>query len=264
MQKTQIVTHLLVPADQYPSEAIHPTMGAFDDPPSRLETCLVLERLRLFSSCPDVGGEAKLVQEVSDFVIVIALIQAQPLRRVGSRVWALCSDTLNGLARHLKVIAVRPVHCEADGHAMAVGEHAALGARFPAIRRILAHLFPPREALWSSPRPSPAMPSQSLAGRHMPSAPFPISLRRRPPPPTLGSGDGPNSWSRYRWRSAHSTGILSGARKKWHPSLCGHQHEADGTPTGGASVLGAAPRCVPTTHQGCANRHRRPGGACFS
>src|SRR5678816_1466922 len=77
MQKAQIVARFLVPADQDASETIHPTMRAFHHPAPRFETGLLLEGLGFFPACPDVGSEAKLLQEVSNFVIVIAFIQAQ-------------------------------------------------------------------------------------------------------------------------------------------------------------------------------------------
>ena len=69
MQKRQVVLYFLVPADQHASEAIHPTMRAFHDPPSGLETSILLERLGLFPPRPEVGGEPTLGQQVADLVI---------------------------------------------------------------------------------------------------------------------------------------------------------------------------------------------------
>ena len=79
MQKPQAVADFLVPTDQHTPEAIHPTMRAFHDPSSGFETRFFLQRLGFFPPRPDMGREAKLLQEVSDFVIVIALIQTKIL-----------------------------------------------------------------------------------------------------------------------------------------------------------------------------------------
>src|SRR5262245_36857927 len=192
MQKAQIVARFLVPADQDASETIHPTMRAFHYPAPRFETGLLLEGLGFFPACPDVGSAAKLLQEVANFVIVIAFIQAQSVRCLGGRVRPLGGDTCNRLARHFEVIAIRAVDGEPDRHTLPVGENAALGARFPAIGGVLAHLFPPQGGLWLSPRPSPATPSPCPARRHMPPAPVPTRPRRHPPPSTLGSADEPH------------------------------------------------------------------------
>ena len=69
MQKAQVGPHFFVPADQHTPEAIHPTMGALHHPPPCFETGLLLERLGFFPPRPDVGGEAKLVQEFPYLVL---------------------------------------------------------------------------------------------------------------------------------------------------------------------------------------------------
>src|SRR5688572_4142867 len=164
MQKPQVVACFLVPADHHTPEAIHPTRRALYDPSPRFETHLLFERLGFFPTCTEVGSEAKLFQEVPHLIIVIAFIQAHPLRRVGGRVWPLHGNALDGCAGHLEIIAIRAVHRETARHATAVGEDAAFGAALAAVRGVLAPLFPPQGALWSSRRPSRATPNQCLAG----------------------------------------------------------------------------------------------------
>lgn len=151
MQKTQIVTYLLVQADQEAPETIQPTVRALDHPPPRLETRLLFEGLGLFPSRPDVGGEATLGQQLAYFIVVVALVQAHPLRCGRARLRPLNRDTLDGRARHLEVMTIGPLDRQAEGHATAVGEHAALGADLAAVGRVLAHRFPPREALVMAP-----------------------------------------------------------------------------------------------------------------
>src|SRR5215831_12671697 len=106
MQKAQVVTHFLVPADQHAPEAVHPTVRAFYTPPPCLETGLGLQRLGFFPPRVDVSSEAKLGQQVPDLIIVIAFIQTHPLGSVRAWVRPLQGDTLNGLPGHLEIIAI--------------------------------------------------------------------------------------------------------------------------------------------------------------
>src|SRR5262245_9839261 len=214
MQERQIVTHFLVPADEHAPEAIHPTMRALYYPPSCPETGLLLDRLGLFPPCPDVGREAEFGQQLAHFIIVIALVQTHPLGCVWGRLRPLHWDTLDRLPSQLEVIPIRARHGQADGHATAGGEAAALGADLPAICLVLAHLFPPQGGLWSSPRPWPATPSQCPSRPHNPADPAPIGLGRRLPPSTPGSGDGQNCWNRCLCHAGHSIGNQCGGRRK--------------------------------------------------
>src|SRR5262245_32880032 len=206
MQEPQVVPRFFIPANQHASEAIHPTMGTFDDPAPCFAASLLLERLGFFSPCADVGGEAKLVQESPNLIIVVAFIQTQALRRLGCRVGPLNGDTLERSAHHLEIIPIRAVDGEPEGDALAIGEHAAFGPRFPAIGGVLAHLFPPQGGLWSSRRPSRATPSQCLARRHIPRGPVPTTPRRRRRLSTLESDDAPRCASTSPWRPGHPTG----------------------------------------------------------
>ena len=66
MQKPQVVAYVLVPADQHAPEAMHPTMGAFHDPPPCLVPRFLLERLGLLAAGPDVSSEPELGKQVAD------------------------------------------------------------------------------------------------------------------------------------------------------------------------------------------------------
>ena len=255
MQKPQVVAGFLVPPDPHAPEAMHPTMGAFSHPAPGLETSLFFEGLCFFPAGPDMRREATRLQEVPDLVLVISFLQAQPLGPGGRRVWPLRSDALDGGTCHLEIIPIRAVHGQTKRYATPVGEDAACGAELAAVRGMLAHLLPPQGGLWSSPRPSPALPSPCLARPHMLRDPVPRARRRRRPLPTLGNGDGRNYWNRWWSGSAHSTGTRCGAQKRWHPSLCDHRPGADGILQDAAYAGGARARCAPTMHQEYA-RHR--------
>src|SRR5262245_7077255 len=163
MQKPQVVADFLVPTDEHTPEAIHPTMRAFDHPAPGFEPRLLLECLGFVPTSTDVCREAKLLQEVPHLVVVVALIQTQPLRPLRGRVGPLYGDACNGGVHQLEIIPIRTVHGQPDGDAAAVGEQAALRTDLAAVGRILADLFPPQAGLWSSRHPWLATPNRCPA-----------------------------------------------------------------------------------------------------
>jgi hypothetical protein len=72
MQQPQIVGRLLLPADQYPAETVHPTVRPLHHPPASLVARLPLDRLRLLPPRPQVQREPELRQQGADAVEVIA------------------------------------------------------------------------------------------------------------------------------------------------------------------------------------------------
>jgi hypothetical protein len=257
MQKREIVTRVLVPADQHAPEAIHPTMRALHDPPAGLEAGLLLERLSLFPPRPDVGREAKLSQQLTDLVVVIPFVQAYALRlRWGGR-RARDRDAHERRLDHLEVVPIGPLDSKANGDAAAVGEDAPFGANLPAVGRIPAHLFPPQGAAWSSRRPWLTTPSQCPASHRIPPNPASTTPGRRQRPPTLGNGGAPSYWNRGWCHSGHSTGNRCGGRRRWHPWPGGHRRGTDGTRAGAACAAGVEAGCTPITCQGYANHGER-------
>ena len=87
-----IVARLLVPTDQHTPKTVQPTMRALHHPSAGFETNFLLQCLGFFPPCTNVGREAKLLQEVSHLIIVIAFLQTQPLRRVWGRGGPLYGD----------------------------------------------------------------------------------------------------------------------------------------------------------------------------
>ena len=164
-QKREIIAPVLVPADPHALEASHPTMRALHDPPAGLEAGLLRERLGLCPPRPDVGRAAELSQQLADLVVVIALVQAHPVRRRQGGRRALEREARARRLDHLDVIPLRPLDGEATGDAAAVGEDAPFGANLPALGRRLAHLFPPTRGFGQRPghgQPLPITPCQRL------------------------------------------------------------------------------------------------------
>ena len=165
MQKPSVVTGFLIPADQDTPEAVHPTMRPFHAPPPGFEARFLLERSGLFPPRTDVGSEAKLLQEGADLVIVIAFLQAQPLRCVGGRVESLPGKALNGGAGHCAIMAMRAVHRETDGHATASVRRRRWVPLLPWPVGFLPTFFPPAGGLGSRAvhrQPGPINATQGL------------------------------------------------------------------------------------------------------
>jgi hypothetical protein len=192
MQKRHIVPHVLVPTDQHTPEAIHPAVRALHNPPPCPEPGFLLQGVGLFPLRSDMGGESDLGEQSTDVRIVIAFVQAHPLRRVWGRLRPLDGNALDGLPCQLEVMAVGALHCEADRHAAAVGEYTALGAGFATVGGVLAHLFPPQAGLWSSPRSWLTPPSQCRARRRRRQGPSSTTSKRPQPRSILESDDGRN------------------------------------------------------------------------
>jgi hypothetical protein len=60
-------------------------MGAFDDPAAGAEAGLALDRLGFLAAAADVSGEAELRGEFVHLGVVVALVEAQPLRLLWAR-----------------------------------------------------------------------------------------------------------------------------------------------------------------------------------
>jgi hypothetical protein len=92
------------PASEDAPEAIQPGVGAFDDPAAGAEAGLVLDRVRFFAAAADVGGEAELLGEFAYLVVVVAAVEAEPLRRLRCRCGSLDRDRFDRSAAELEVV----------------------------------------------------------------------------------------------------------------------------------------------------------------
>src|SRR5262245_18306843 len=103
MQKRYRVPHVLVPADQDTSEAMHPAVRALYHPAPRPEVGFLSQCFRLFPPRSDMGGEAELGEQSTDLLIVITFVQAHPLSYFRGGLRPLDGDALDGFPCHLEV-----------------------------------------------------------------------------------------------------------------------------------------------------------------
>lgn len=147
MKHSDVVCWHLVPAYENAAEAVHPTVCPFDD----LAACPFPHRafdlLGLLTSCLDVSREAELRDHVSDFFVVVALVQAQSLLPFHGRTGAIDRDALQGLPYQLHVVAVGARNHQADGHALGFDQQTAFDPPFGPIRGVLACLVASKGAL---------------------------------------------------------------------------------------------------------------------
>lgn len=104
MQHCEVGVAAFLPAGEDAAEAIQPGVGAFDDPAASAEAGLVLDRFCLFGATADVRGEAELGCEFAYFVVVVAAVEAEPLRSPASRGGPADRDRLDRGTAELEVV----------------------------------------------------------------------------------------------------------------------------------------------------------------
>ena len=151
MEHREVGVGAFLPAGEDATEAVEPGVGAFDDPAACSEAGLAFERLSFFATAADVGGEAELFEQLTYLVVVVAAVEAEPLRLLKCRLRTLDRDRLERRARQLEVVAVRAGREDPDRDTRALGEEApfrpflALSVGFGPVSS------PPRGALPSAP-----------------------------------------------------------------------------------------------------------------
>lgn len=243
-----------LPAHQDSAKAVHPGVGTLDQPTTRLLPCPTLQLLRLLTARTNVSSESELLSELTDLVVVVALVEAQVLptfRRSGS----LNRDALDGFSRKFEVVPVGTVGGETDGDAPALHEDAALGPQLGPARGVRPRLFPPRVVPSSSHHPSPTIASRCLSIHRRPRGPASRTPRTRPRPSILETAGMPMSNCRSPSRSVHSTGTRYAVRRgsrSWPP---GRAPAVYGIPGGAWGAPAAAAPLSPRVRPVCAN-HR--------
>src|SRR5438093_9298987 len=120
MEHGQIVLDLFVPADQDTAKAVHPTVSPFDHPAPGLVADLSFERLCLFTSGSDVQRVAEDLAQFSNFIVIVALVQAQMLwlfwRGLGPFYW----NTFQRGSSHLEIITVGSLNRKPDRGPLAI------------------------------------------------------------------------------------------------------------------------------------------------
>ena len=151
MEHGEVGVGAFLPAGEDAAEAVKPGVGAFDDPAAGAEAGYALECLGFLAAAADVGGEAELGGELVQLAVVVALVDAQPLRLLGCRPGPLDRDRLDRGAAQLEVVQVRARRRDPERDALALGEERSFRP-FLALSVGLGPVSsPPRGALPSAP-----------------------------------------------------------------------------------------------------------------
>ena len=126
MEHGQVGVGAFFPAGEDASEAIEPGVGPLDDPAAGTEASLAFDRLRLLAAAADMGSEAELGGELVDLRIVVALVDAQPLRLFRGRQGPRDRDRLDRGATELEVVQVRARRRDPERDALALGKERSL------------------------------------------------------------------------------------------------------------------------------------------
>ncbi len=124
MEHGEVGVGPFLPADEDAAEAVEPGLGSLDDPAAGAEAGLALERLRLLAAGADVGGEAELDGELVHLGVVVALVQAEPLRVLGRGLGPLDRDRLDRGPAKLEVVQVRAGRFDTKRDALTLAEEA--------------------------------------------------------------------------------------------------------------------------------------------
>ncbi len=117
-------------------------MAALDHPTPRFLACLARQLFRFLTAAANVGGKAKLVQDLPYFVEIVALVHAHPLRCIFSGFRSLDDDTFDCRTHQLHIVAIGAVNRDTDRDTVPLGQQAAFDAVLAAVGRIWAGLSP--------------------------------------------------------------------------------------------------------------------------
>src|SRR5205085_378916 len=160
MKKGQIVLRLFVPTDEQAAKAVHPRMRPFHYPTPRFEARFSLDGFGLLSSWANMGGKAELTQDIAHLVVVVAFVQAHPLRLLLAWLGTVDDDAFDGRSHQFHIVAIGALNRQTDWQTVPLGEQAAFHPALAPIGRIGAGFFPRPTGLWSSPRPLRAIASR--------------------------------------------------------------------------------------------------------
>ena len=257
VEHCQVVLNLLLPPDEESPEAIQPRMCAFDDPTTRSVTRDLHLVLRFFATRTDMCCVAKRFYQLSNGRIVISLVQAQVLRRFFRWLGTLHDNALQRGTSQFHIMTVSAVHCHAHWNPVRFCQQATLRARLATVSGIGTGSFFPPTGLWSSPRPSPAIPNPALSVHHTLVAQLATSARIHRLASTLDSGRG-QYWELPANVVMPSTGIPFGGRRRRPSSPCGRPFE-DALVSSSVSEAVAKARSAPKADLISGTRGLHPG-----
>ena len=112
MQHADIVFRLLFTADENATVSVHPTVCPFRDPATGLESRGSSDHLGLLPTGANMCREMEFLGQLTDFVIVIPLVETQVLSFLPRRTRSFDGDVLDRLSHKFEVVDVRSRHSQ--------------------------------------------------------------------------------------------------------------------------------------------------------
>ena len=248
MNDGSIVFRFLLPADENPSEPIHPTVRSLHHPAPRSMAGASASYRRLFPARGDVSDHSQRSHQFTHLFEVVPFVQTQVLRSVQRRSWFFHGNAFDRLSHQLEVVDVRSRHGQSHWNAVGFDQQAAFRAAFGSIRGIRAGFSPRPAVISSSPRPCSARTSPTPSVRHTPPTRFATTSQTPRPRAIPETVDARSNWNKGPWRSTHSIDTPFAPRRKPHPSHRGRCAAADPAATDPCSDAQAtrAPRTPKT------------------
>jgi hypothetical protein len=147
MEEGEVVLRVLVPANEPATKAMHPRRRALHHPAPRGAPRLRFAGLRCLSARADLGGTAELLQRGLHLIVVVAGIQAPPLRLVLGRLWPCDDQACDGRADQVQRMPIGPFYLQADRDAVPLRQQAAFAAGLAPVGGIVPGCFPRPVAL---------------------------------------------------------------------------------------------------------------------
>lgn len=215
MQHRQIVFTTLLPTNQYPPETIQPTVRSLHHPTPSAKSRLLPQRLRLFPTRSDMQRVMKFMGDCRHFVTDITGVQTQMLPMISPHLRSFDRYAPQCRFHQSAVMPIRSRHFNAKRNPVTVGQQAAFGADFFAIRRIVADFFPHPAVPSSSRRPLPATSRRFLFSCRIQSIRSSTIVETNPPRSIPEIASGRSSRNKFPSRRGLSIGSRCMRRREW-------------------------------------------------
>lgn len=247
MKQSQIIFRFLFPSNQNPSKAVHPTVGAFNNPSPSFESCVAFDGLRFLSTVSNMRCVSKLRNQISNFIRIVSFVQTQTLWFLSRWYGTFNGNTLQRCFRQLNVMAVRRFNHQSHWNSRGFTQHTSFDTAFGSIRRIWSGFFSRPTELWSWLRPLTARTSLTLSTHRTLPTPVSTASETLGLRSTLENGNEPLNCYKSRYHSTHSTGIRFVKQKRFHSLPFDHPLVDDRLQTDACSyVLAAAAQSFST------------------
>lgn len=122
MEESEIVLSLLLPTDKNTAKAVHPAMGAFDDPAACPLVGIACQVARFFITGANMSGKSEFGQDRPYLIVIVTPIQTQTLWLVRGGFRSGDNNTVQRSLHQFHIMAVGSFNHQAQRYALTVGQ----------------------------------------------------------------------------------------------------------------------------------------------